>query len=120
MGVPVFNVLLTPFPALYLVSRARREGWSNERVVKYGKVGVIVTTLVMSLVCLSSAAIALSDSYTASNLTGMLGIYFDNNGVILLICMGGLLLIVASAILFAVVSRIGRRVLGENSFHIPL
>lgn len=113
MGVPVFNIFLVPFAALYLAITTVEKGVGEKDYLRLENLYALIVTVIMFVVCFFSGVIALSDIYTPSNLTGMLGIYFDYDRVILLVCVGGILLLLASVLFFLFVARTGKRLLSK-------
>ncbi len=113
MGVPIFNIFLVPFAALYLAIMTVEKGIEGKAYLRLEKLYTVITTVIMFVVCFFSGVISLSDIYTPSNLTGMLGIYFDYDRVILLVCVGSILLLISSALLFLFTARAGRRFLSK-------
>jgi len=113
MGVPIFNIFLVPFAALYLAIMTVEKGIEGISYLRFEKLYAVITTVIMFVVCFFSGVIALSDVYTPSNLTGMLGIYFDYDRVILLICVGGTLLLTTSVLSFLFTARTSRRLLSR-------
>jgi hypothetical protein len=96
MGVPIFNLLLG-FPAGYYVAKRciflEREDVYTKN---YFKQTTVFTVVIMFIVCIVSASIALTDPYTARDLTKMLGLNFEitKSMLVLTITIGGILLIV--------------------------
>lgn len=95
MGVPVFNILLG-IPAGYYTAMkciyTRRE---TAHLKYYFHRTAVFTALIITIVCLVSAGIALSDPYTASGIKGLLKLNFEITKTILLmiVVFGGIILI---------------------------
>lgn len=95
MGVPIFHPILGIIAGYYwgrrlIFQQADRETFPKE----ISKVSLF-TSMAIGFICLFSATIALIDSYTASNLEGMLNLSFEITPAMLLglIIIGGLFLI---------------------------
>ena len=95
MGVPVFNALLA-LPAGFVIGgRLLEENADLPRVRKEAGRTALFTSILLALVCASSAFFALSSPSTPSDLRGMLGLGFEvTQGMVIgLILVGGLALL---------------------------
>ncbi len=76
MGVPVFNLALA-VPAGFLAgSKLARRNASAGQIRQLSQKMCLATTIIMAVVCLTSAVIALVDPYTGANLQGMFNLNF--------------------------------------------
>ncbi len=95
MGVPIFNAGLA-LPAGIIVGHrlARSDPPSAARLTRRT---CWFTTGVMTLACIASAALSLTDAYTAANLQGMLRLGFEVTPamILALIIVGGAGLLIA-------------------------
>ncbi len=91
MGVPVFNLALAVPAGFFMACRQFRHQEDDEQKKRVATQAQIFTTAVFGLICVSSAAIALYDPYTADNLEGMFRLPFElTQGMIVgLIVVGG-------------------------------
>ncbi len=96
MGVPVFNVGLAIPAGFFIGAYLVDQGAQLPQVRDMARRSSMVTTGIMALVCVGSAAAALADPYTAGNLEGMLGLGFTVTlpMIIGLIVIGGSFLLV--------------------------
>ncbi len=96
MGVPIFNLFLA-LPACFFMSRRlvnmRAEAGELSR---FGKGTRLFATIVLAIICLTSAIIALIDPTTGANLKGMLGVDFEVTKPIIwgIILIGGSVLLI--------------------------
>lgn len=95
MGFPVFNVLLGVSAGIFVTRKARTNNLSKALETKHTHRAVWFATVVLACVCMGSAYLAVSDPYTASNLSGMLGLNFKltNTMIWIIIVTGGLTLL---------------------------
>jgi hypothetical protein len=96
MGVPLFNVGLAVPAGCFIGAYLSHQKTQMAQVRWAARRSSVVTTCIMALVCATSAAIALSDPYTAGSLEGMLGLGFSVTlpMIIALVLVGGSLLLV--------------------------
>lgn len=95
MGVPVVNALLS-IPAGFVVGGRLTAGNAYvSGVPQASRRTAWFTTIILFLICVSSATLALLDPSTGANLQGMFGLGFEvTQGMIVgLILVGGLLLL---------------------------
>lgn len=97
MGVPALNLLLALPAGVLLGGRLARQRASSDPVRRTARGASAFTTAVLAAACVASAALALSDRYTASNLEGMLGLRFEvtQRMIVALIVAGGAALLAA-------------------------
>ncbi len=94
MGVPVFNVMLG-LPAGFLIG-----GWlvytgaDSTNMKKIAQRSALFTTSVLTFICASSAAIALLNSSTASELQSLSGIPITQGTLIGIILCGGIFMLI--------------------------
>lgn len=95
MGVPIFNVLPGIFAAIYIARRASLGKWDNARFRRNLDHTARFAVAVLLLICIESAYLALSDTHTANNISGMLGLNFEMTAGTLwgIVIIGGLLLL---------------------------
>lgn len=95
MGVPVFNLALAIPAGVFMGGKLAHQQAGDEQKARFIRRTCVFTTLVMGAICLSSAAIALIDPYTAENLEGLLQTRFAVTlpMIITLIVVGGSMLI---------------------------
>ena len=95
MGVPIFNVLLGIFAAIYIARRASLSKWDNARFRRNLDHTARFAVAVLLLICIESAYLALSDTHTANNISGMLGLNFEITTDVLwgIVIVGGLVLL---------------------------
>ena len=99
MGMPVFNLLLAVPAGFLFGGRLARERISPDHVRRMARRASAFTTGVLAAACLTSAALALADPYTAANLEGMFSLPFDVTTPMILgvIVAGGAALLAAQA-----------------------
>jgi hypothetical protein len=96
MGVPILNVIPGIMAAFY-TSRKMRNIKADKMVLNDASKKVYVFSAVgLAAICICSAAIAISDPYTAENIEGMLGLGFKLNDAAIwgIISVGGTLLMI--------------------------
>lgn len=90
MGVPVFNVILALPAGVFIGRWLAHSGADSIRMQKVAQHSAVYTTGMLGLVCVTSAAIALADRSTASDLQRMLGLPFQVTPVMIIgIILGG-------------------------------
>ncbi len=96
MGVPVFNVLLALPAGLFVGRWLAHTSADAARMQKTARQAAGFTTIVLGFVCLASAAVALVNPSTASDLQGMLSLPFEVTPpmIVGLILAGGALILV--------------------------
>jgi len=101
MAVPVFIVLLGIPAGMAFAGRLAAAGTSPSELRRSSLRASAFTTGVLVVACAASAALALSDPYTAGNLEGMLGLPFEVTPamIVALILVGGAGLLVTQWIL---------------------
>ncbi len=95
MGMPVFNVLPGLVAGVFVGMKARRQNINRQQFLKRVRNCQLFNLVVLSLICASSAALALSDGYVPSNLKAMFNLPFQVTAgmVWLLILIGSSLLL---------------------------
>ncbi len=95
MGVPVFNLFLGIPVGVFIARQTKILKFSEEKIKKGIEKACLISVIFMLLICISSAAIALSDPYTAGSLEGMLRLPFEvtREMIIGLIIIGGVALL---------------------------
>ncbi len=96
MGVPVFNLLLGVPAGFVAGSRLVHQQASYEDVRRLRRQACAFTTCVLALACALSAALALMDPYTSSNLKGMFGLPFEVTSAMIV----GIIVVGGAALLF--------------------
>ena len=96
MGVPVFNVFLGLIAGYYFGNKIISNKVQPEMQSKQINKVSIFTALIMTMICVSSGIIGLTDKNTANNIQGMLGLDFEitQTMILSLVFIGGLSLIV--------------------------
>jgi len=91
MGMPIFNIFLGIFTGSYAARKAIILGYSQEATNRLVANIALMTTILLAIMFVCSAAIALHDPYTAANLRGMLGLPVNPSRKIiwLIIIIGG-------------------------------
>lgn len=91
MGVPVFNVALAVPAGFLMGTRLARSRVQHARVPAAARRTAWFTSVVLVVICITSAWLALSDPHTAANLEGMLGLTFTLTPamIVALIVTGG-------------------------------
>ena len=97
MGFPVFNVLLGLVAGYYFGKRICFQNVKSEMHKKITNKVSLFTVLIMTLICISSGLIALTDKGIGENVQGMFGLEFEVTQEVILriIFVGGFCLIVA-------------------------
>ena len=101
MGVPVFNAFLA-IPAGFVIgARLAYQSADDARLRAATRQTCIITTIILTLVCIASAFIALASPSTPADLEGMLGLRFAITQAMLrgIILLGGLGLLVVNWLL---------------------
>lgn len=95
MGVPVFNLLLGIPAGVLAARRVKALRFTPSQAKRHIIYASRASVFFIALACLASAVIALSDSYTASNLEGMFQLPFSvtTSMIYIIIGLGGLLLL---------------------------
>jgi hypothetical protein len=95
MGFPVFNLLMAIVAGYYIGKRMKSHNLPLERQTEIIKKVTLFTIVVMTLICISTAIIALTDKTLALSLKGMLGLHFEVTKMMIigLILSGGIFLI---------------------------
>jgi len=96
MGFPVFNVLLGLIAGYYFGNRIISNKIQPEMRSKQINQVSLFTGLIMTLICVSSAVIGLTDKTIGDNIQGMLGLDFEITKamILALIFVGGFSLII--------------------------
>ncbi len=96
MGFPVFNVLLGFLAGYYFGKRVCFRKIKSEMHLKIINQVSLFTGLIMTMICISSGFIALTDKGIGENIKGMLGLGFEVTKTMIyaIIFVGGLGLIV--------------------------
>jgi hypothetical protein len=97
MGVPVVNILMGLIAGYYYGKKIEYQNISPDKMPAVIKKISLFTCLIMSLICLSSAVIALMDESTGENLRLMFGLNFPVTKAMILaiILFGGFILILS-------------------------
>ena len=77
MGLPVFNLLLALPASLFMGSKLAHQRADDDELRRMSGKVCLFTTGVLAVLCAASAAIALTDPYTAGDVQGMLGLPFE-------------------------------------------
>jgi hypothetical protein len=94
MGVPVFNVALALPAGFFISGWLVNKGADSIQMEKSARHLALFTTSVLAFICVSSAAIALNNSSTASDLQGMLGFQFTTISIVSIIIIGGVFILI--------------------------
>jgi len=107
MGVPVFILCMGAVAGWYIGRRSHVNGAGEPAFQKLRKRTQIWCALVLFIACLLSAYIALSDPYTAENLTGMLSLSFAlTRGMVWgIVLIGGAALLLFQALLVRIFAK---------------
>jgi hypothetical protein len=91
MGFPVFNVLLGLIAGYYFGNRICSNNIQPEKRSKLINQVSLFTGLIMTLICVSSGVIGLTDKTIGENIRGMLGLDFEITKIMILtvIFVGG-------------------------------
>jgi hypothetical protein len=97
MGVPVVNIIMGLIAGYYSGKKIEYQNISPDKIPAVIKNVSLFTCLIMSLICLSSAAIALIDESTGENLRLMVGLNFPvtKTMILAIILFGGFILILS-------------------------
>jgi hypothetical protein len=97
MGVPVVNILMGLIAGYYCGKKIEHQNISPDKIPAVIKKISLFTCLIMSLICLSSAVIALIDESTGENLRLMFSLNFPITKAMILaiILVGGFILILS-------------------------
>jgi len=97
MGFPVFNVLLGLIAGYYFGNRIISNKIEKEKRSKQINQVSLFTGLIMTLICVSSAIIGLTDKTIGDNIQGMLGLDFGitKTMILAIIFVGGFGLIIS-------------------------
>lgn len=95
MGFPIFNLFLALPAGIFIGRRLTHQGVDPNRMRKVAQQTAIFTTIIMGLVCITSASIALLDQSVAADLQGMLKLPFPvtTSMIIGIIVIGGTLIL---------------------------
>jgi len=101
MGVPVFNMLAGILTGVYIGRQAKVLNYDVTHFSERLKKAQWVSLSLLSMVCIASAILALSDSHTAANLEGMFSLRFSLTTPMLvgIIFIGGTVLVIAQFLL---------------------
>ena len=107
MGVPVFNIIAGFMAAFYMGRKMKITGADKAAFKAKLTATNCFSTLILIIICISSAYIAINDPYTGANLEGMLSLDFKVTKEMLwgLILIGGTFL---TALQYAISVLIGR------------
>jgi len=97
MGFPVFNAAMGIVAGLYIGRRMYHQNADSEEFNRNVKVTGIFATIVMTVICLSSALLALSETNLPAQLEGMLRLRFEVTWPMImgLVVLGGTALILS-------------------------
>ena len=97
MGFPVFNILLGLLAGYYFGKRICFENIKSEMQSKIINQVSLFSGLIMTLICISTGIIALTEEGIGENVQGMLGLSFEVTKTMIytIVFVGGLGLIVA-------------------------
>lgn len=98
MGVPIFNVFLGIPLGMYVARQTKVLKYSSQKARQRIETVSRISAIFMASACFFSAAIALTDPYTANNLKGMFNLPFVPTIEMIrwLIGIGGIGLVIAS------------------------
>jgi hypothetical protein len=107
MGVPVFNILMGSVAGWYIGRRMSIHHNNCDTFKRTLRNTSIFCLSVMTLICIASATIALTDNSTAANLEGMLNLNFEvtQRMIIWIIIVGGLFLLISQYFLIKITAR---------------
>lgn len=97
MGFPVFNILLGLIAGYYFGNRIISNKIQSQMRSKQINQVSLFTGLIMTLICVSSGIIGLTDKTTGENIQGMLGLDFEitKTMILTIIFVGGFSLIIS-------------------------
>jgi hypothetical protein len=112
MGVPLFNVFLGPLAGYYIGRRLRHTNPDLESAQRSIRLNSTFTALVMAVACTAALILAAGEATLSANINGMfvdllgLKFAFDNQTILGLSVLAGMLLITAEYLLTAAVAKL--------------